>query len=73
MSDETTLDFASVQAIITTENSQMHGSELHGVLGEKGGHPKTLTADNTVHKQLCQFRQRYILRFSMNFLIKFSV
>ncbi|WP_440874317.1 UPF0149 family protein [Thalassotalea sp. PLHSN55] len=32
MNEETTLDFASVQAIITTENVKLHASELHGVL-----------------------------------------
>lgn len=30
--DENTLDFASVQAIISTENVPLHASELHGVL-----------------------------------------
>jgi yecA family protein len=32
MTDDTTLDFASVQAIITTESIEAHGAELHGVL-----------------------------------------
>jgi len=32
MIDETSLDFASVQAIITTEDVKLHGAELHGVL-----------------------------------------
>ncbi len=32
MNEETTLDFASVQAIITTEDTKFHASELHGVL-----------------------------------------
>lgn len=32
MSDNNELDFASVQALITTEDVQVHGSELHGVL-----------------------------------------
>jgi yecA family protein len=32
MSDQTTLDFASVQAIITAESIEAHGAELHGVL-----------------------------------------
>jgi len=32
MSEDTLLDFASLQAIITTENVKIHGSELHGVL-----------------------------------------
>lgn len=32
MSDNTPLDFASVQAVITTENIEAHGAELHGVL-----------------------------------------
>lgn len=32
MSDETTLDFSSVQAIITAESVNLHSSELHGVL-----------------------------------------
>jgi uncharacterized protein YgfB (UPF0149 family) len=32
MADETRLDFASLQAIITTEIVNVHGSELHGVL-----------------------------------------
>lgn len=32
MKEETTLDFASAQAVITTENITLHASELHGVL-----------------------------------------
>ena len=36
MNEETTLDFASVQAIITSESSiegsNLHGAEIHGVL-----------------------------------------
>ena len=32
MTDNTSLDFASVQAIITTENVKAHGAEVHGVL-----------------------------------------
>ncbi len=32
MTDNNVLDFASVQAIITTEDMKIHGSELHGVL-----------------------------------------
>ncbi len=32
MNEETTLDFASAQAIITTENVELHASELHGVI-----------------------------------------
>lgn len=32
MNEETTLDFASVQAIVTTENVKLHASELHGLL-----------------------------------------
>lgn len=32
MTDNNPLDFASVQAIITTEDVKIHGSELHGVL-----------------------------------------
>jgi yecA family protein len=32
MSNETTLDFASVQAILTAESITAHGAELHGVL-----------------------------------------
>lgn len=32
MTNESSLDFASVQAIITTENVKAHGSEIHGVL-----------------------------------------
>jgi len=32
MSDNNELDFASVQALITTEDVKIHGSELHGVL-----------------------------------------
>ncbi len=32
MSNESSLDFASVQAILTTENLEAHGAELHGVL-----------------------------------------
>ena len=32
MSDEQKLDFATVQAVITTESVNTHGSELHGVL-----------------------------------------
>lgn len=32
MSDETLLDFATVQAILTAESVKAHGAELHGVL-----------------------------------------
>ncbi|NQZ24608.1 MAG: UPF0149 family protein [Colwellia sp.] len=32
MSNESSLDFASVQAILTSESIEAHGSELHGVL-----------------------------------------
>ncbi|NQZ87542.1 MAG: UPF0149 family protein [Colwellia sp.] len=32
MSNETSLDFASVQAILTAESITAHGAELHGVL-----------------------------------------
>ena len=32
MSDNSSLDFASLQAIISTEHSTIHGAELHGVL-----------------------------------------
>lgn len=32
MKEETTLDFASVQAILSTENVTAHASELHGVI-----------------------------------------
>ena len=32
MSDESLLDFASVQATITARSVQMHGAELHGAL-----------------------------------------
>lgn len=32
MTDESSLDFASVQAIITTENVKAHAAEIHGVL-----------------------------------------
>ncbi len=32
MSDNSSLDFASVQAIITSEDVKIHGAELHGVL-----------------------------------------
>jgi uncharacterized protein len=32
MSDETLLDFATVQANLTAENVKAHGAELHGVL-----------------------------------------
>ena len=32
MSDETLLDFATVQAVLTAENVKAHGAELHGVL-----------------------------------------
>ncbi len=32
MTDNNKLDFASLQAIITTEDVKIHGSELHGVL-----------------------------------------
>ena len=32
MSNETTLDFASVQAILTAESITEHAAELHGVL-----------------------------------------
>ncbi|GAA5131391.1 UPF0149 family protein [Thalassotalea piscium] len=32
MADESSLDFASVQAIITTENVKAHAAEVHGVL-----------------------------------------
>lgn len=32
MADNNVLDFASIQAIITTEDVKIHGSELHGVL-----------------------------------------
>jgi hypothetical protein len=32
MSDDSNLDFASVQAIISTEHSNIHAAELHGVL-----------------------------------------
>ena len=32
MTDETSLDFAFVQAIITTEDVKIHAAELHGVL-----------------------------------------
>ena len=32
MSNENSLDFASVQAILTSESIEAHGSELHGVL-----------------------------------------
>jgi yecA family protein len=32
MADNNTLDFASVQAVLTTENLEAHGAELHGVL-----------------------------------------
>jgi len=32
MSNDSSLDFASVQALITTENVKIHGAELHGVL-----------------------------------------
>ncbi|MEW6983078.1 UPF0149 family protein [Colwelliaceae bacterium 6471] len=32
MTDETTIEFASVQAVITTEGINLHGAELHGVL-----------------------------------------
>ncbi|XQW83922.1 UPF0149 family protein [Thalassotalea piscium] len=32
MTDDSSLDFASVQAIITTENVKAHAAEVHGVL-----------------------------------------
>ncbi|WP_448569135.1 UPF0149 family protein [Thalassotalea ganghwensis] len=32
MSDESLIDFATVQAIITAENVKAHGAEIHGVL-----------------------------------------
>lgn len=32
MSDDSTLDFASVQAVISTEHVNIHAAELHGVL-----------------------------------------
>ncbi len=32
MSDESLLDFATVQALLTAENVKTHGAELHGVL-----------------------------------------
>jgi len=32
MSNESSLDFASVQAILTTENLEAHAAEIHGVL-----------------------------------------
>ena len=32
MTDNNAIDFASLQAIITTEDVKLHGSELHGVL-----------------------------------------
>jgi yecA family protein len=32
MTDQTTLDFASVQAILTSESVEMHAAEVHGVM-----------------------------------------
>jgi len=32
MTDQTTLDFATVQAVLTSESVKMHASEVHGVI-----------------------------------------